>query len=94
MQYEDNEDLSDKELDMRRAIDSLNEEMEAVNAYTQRAKACSDEHLKKMLLHHSKEEKEHAAMLIEWIRRQDPEYDKELKEYVFSEEKDISDKGH
>ena len=89
MQYEDNEDLSDKELDMRRAIDSLNEEMEAVNAYIQRAKACGDEQLRKILLHHSKEEKEHAAMLIEWIRRQDPEYDKELKEYVFSE-KEIS----
>jgi len=68
--------------------------MGAVNAYTQRAKACSDGYLKKMLLHHSKEEKEHAAMLIEWIRRQDPEFSDELKEYVFSEEKDISEKGH
>ncbi len=88
-QYEDKTDLSEKELDMRRAIDSLNEEHEAVNAYTQRAKACSDEVLKKILLHHSKEEKEHAAMLIEWIRRQDPEYDHELKDYVFTE-KEIS----
>ena len=74
---------------MRRAIDSLNEEMEAVNAYTQRAKACSDDALRKVLLHHSKEEKEHAAMLVEWIRRQDPEFDHELKDYVFTE-KEIS----
>jgi uncharacterized protein len=89
MQYEDKNDLSEKELDMRRAIDSLNEEMGAVNAYIQRAKASSNESLKKILLHHSKEEKEHAAMLIEWIRRQDPEFSKELKDYVFTE-KEIS----
>ena len=92
MQYEDK--LTDNTFDMVRAIDSLNEEMEAVNAYRQRAEASSDEHLKKILLHHAKEEKEHAAMLIEWIRRQDNEFSEELKEYVFSEEKDISEKGH
>ncbi len=89
MQYEDKADLSSVELDMRRAIDSLNEEMEAVNAYKQRAKACADEKLAKILLHHAKEEKEHVAMLIEWIRRQDPEFDHELKDYVFTE-KEIS----
>jgi len=92
MQYEDK--LTNNTFDMVRAIDSLNEEMEAVNAYRQRAEASSDEHLKKILLHHAKEEKEHAAMLIEWIRRQDNEFSEELKEYVFSEEKDISNKGH
>ncbi len=94
MQYEDKKDLSDKELDMRRAIDSLNEENEAINAYTQRAKACSDPELRKILIHNSNEEKEHAAMLLEWIRRQDPVFEKELKEYLFAKEKDISKKGH
>ena len=94
MQYEDKNDLTQEELDMRRAIDSLNEEMEAVNAYTQRAKACGDEALKKILLHHSKEEKEHAAMLIEWIRRKDPEYHDELKDYLFKEEDIVSLEEH
>jgi len=94
MQYEDKKDLTKVELDLRRAIDSLNEEMEAVNAYHQRARACSDKELKKILMHNANEEKEHAAMLIEWIRRQDENFSKELKDYLFSQEEDVSAKGH
>ena len=37
------------------------------------------------LAHNRDEEKEHAAMVLEWIRRQDPTFDKELKDYLFTE---------
>ncbi|MBR9703445.1 ferritin [Candidatus Woesearchaeota archaeon] len=82
MVIEDRSKLSDKTMDMKRAIDSLREEMDAIDLYNQRADACTDAELKGVLLHNAKEEKEHAAMLIEWIRRNDPEFDHEVKDYV------------
>jgi uncharacterized protein len=94
MLQEDISKLSEKTLDIRRAIDSLREEMEAVDNYNQRADATKDENLKKILLHNSKEEKEHASMLIEWLRQNDSELSKELKDYLFSEEEDIASKEH
>ena len=90
MKYENVEKLSGKTLDMNRAIDSLKEEVEAVTAYNQRAEACEDENLKKILLHNAKEEKEHAVMLIEWISQHDKEFEKEAKEYMFSGKADIA----
>jgi hypothetical protein len=90
MKYEQDEKLSSKTLDMNRAIDSLKEEVEAVTAYNQRAEACTDENLKKILIHNANEEKEHATMLIEWIRQHDKEFAKELKEYMFAEKADIA----
>lgn len=80
--YEDRKDLSPQTLDMKRAIDSLREELEAVDWYQQRAEACADRNLKKILLHNVKEEKEHAAMLLAWIRQQDPEMEDALKMYL------------
>ena len=85
MIHEDRKDLSDKTLDLKRAIDSLKEEMEAVDWYHQRADACKDEELRKILMHNANEEKEHASMLIEWIRRNDDKMAQELKEYLFKE---------
>ncbi|MFH1770044.1 MAG: ferritin family protein [archaeon] len=82
--------LSSKTKDMRRAIDSLREELEAVDYYNQRADSCSNKELKKILLHNAKEEKEHAAMLIEWIRQNDKEFAYELKDYLFMKNKDIT----
>lgn len=87
MQYEAKESLSAETLDLRRAIESLNEEMEAVNAYYQRANACTDSELREILIHNANEEKEHAAMILEWIRRKDEVISKELKENLFSEGK-------
>ena len=60
-------ELSDEVRDMHRAIVSLMEELEAVDWYNQRAAACKDPVLKKILEHNRDEEKEHAAMLMEWI---------------------------
>lgn len=90
MLHEERNKLSNKTLDLKRAIDSLKEELEAIDWYNQRAEACTDHNLKKILVHNANEEKEHAAMLIEWIRQNDDIFGKELKEYLFSKEKDIA----
>lgn len=90
MIHEERSKISEKTLDLKRAIDSLKEELEAVDWYNQRADACTDENLKKILIHNANEEKEHAAMLIEWIRQHDDNFAKELKDYLFSEEEDIT----
>ena len=84
--HEPIEELSDDTRDMHRAIVSLMEELEAIDWYNQRVDACKDPVLKSILAHNRDEEKEHAAMVLEWIRRRDPRFDKELKDYLFSEE--------
>ena len=77
-------ELSDETRDMHRAIESLKEELEAVDWYNQRVDACKDPELKKILAHNRDEEKEHAAMTLEWIRKKDPTFDKELRDYLFT----------
>ncbi|MFP4401511.1 MAG: ferritin [Candidatus Woesearchaeota archaeon] len=91
MLHEERNKLSTKTQDMKRAIDSLKEELEAIDWYNQRADAVNDEELRKILIHNADEEKEHASMILEWIRRNDPSFAGELKEYMFSEES-IADK--
>jgi ferritin-like protein len=82
--HEPLDQLSAATRDMHRAIASLMEELEAVDWYNQRADACSDVDLKAILEHNRDEEKEHAAMVLEWIRRKDPVLDKELEDYLFT----------
>ncbi|MFB6259174.1 MAG: encapsulin-associated ferritin-like protein [Thiohalorhabdaceae bacterium] len=77
--------LSEETRDMHRAIVSLMEELEAVDWYNQRVDAAQDEELGAILAHNRDEEKEHAAMVLEWIRRRDPQMDKELRERLFTE---------
>lgn len=84
--HEDRKDLSKKTLDLHRAAISLKEELEAADWYQQRVDATEDESLKKILEHNRDEEKEHAAMLIEWLRRNDEAFAHELKDYLFTEE--------
>jgi ferritin-like protein len=84
--HESIEELSDETRDMHRAIISLMEELEAVDWYNQRVDACKDRELAAILAHNRDEEKEHAAMVLEWIRRRDPRFDKELKDYLFTTE--------
>ena len=71
--------------DQHRAIASLMEELEAVDWYNQRAKATANSELRAILEHNRDEEKEHAAMVLEWLRRRDPEMDRVLREYLFTE---------
>jgi ferritin-like protein len=81
--HESVDDLQPATLDMHRAIVSLMEELEAVDWYQQRVDACRDPELAAILAHNRDEEKEHAAMVLEWIRRNDPAFDHELKDYLF-----------
>lgn len=86
--------LSEKTKDMHRAITSLMEELEAVDWYNQRVDACSDPELAKILAHNRDEEKEHAAMVLEWIRRQDPVMDHELRDILFKDGPISGDHDH
>ena len=83
--HEDSSDLSDKTKDMHRAIVSLMEELEAIDWYNQRVDACKDAELKALLVHNRDEEKVHAAMVLEWVRRQDPVFSGYLKEFLFTD---------
>jgi len=83
--HEPIDELSDATRDMHRAIVSLMEELEAVDWYNQRVDATSDPALRAILAHNRDEEKEHAAMVLEWIRRQDQRFSAELKDYLFTD---------
>ncbi|MGD8578826.1 MAG: ferritin-like domain-containing protein [Lysobacterales bacterium] len=83
--HEPLEELSDETRDMHRAIVSLIEELEAVDWYHQRVDACKDPELAAILAHNRDEEKEHASMVLEWIRRKDPAFDHQLRDYLFTE---------
>ncbi|MEZ5321318.1 MAG: encapsulin-associated ferritin-like protein [Microthrixaceae bacterium] len=80
--HESIDDLRPETRDMHRAIVSLMEELEAVDWYQQRVDACTDPELKGLLQHNADEEKEHASMLLEWIRRHDPKFSGELDTYL------------
>jgi hypothetical protein len=83
--HEDVGDLSKETLNMHRAVVSLIEELEAIDWYNQRVDACDDPELSDILAHNRDEEKEHASMLVEWIRRHDEAFSHELKDYLFTE---------
>ena len=70
--------------DMARAIQSLMEELEAIDWYGQRMDLTHDDELRRILEHNRDEEKEHASMLLEWIRRRDGKFDEPLKTYLFT----------
>jgi ferritin-like protein len=70
---------------MHRAIVSLMEELEAIDWYQQRIDAAGDGELQGILRHNRDEEKEHAAMVLEWIRRRDPGFDEVLRTFLFTE---------
>lgn len=70
---------------MHRALASLIEELEAVDWYAQRIEATGDDELRAVLTHSLDEEREHAAMTLEWIRRRDPAFDRALREHLFVE---------
>ena len=80
--HERREDLSEATLDMHRAMASLIEELEAVDYYQQRADVAKDAQLKAILVHNRDEEKEHAVMLLEWLRRKDKKLAEEIGTYI------------
>jgi ferritin-like protein len=83
--HESAEAIGAEAIDTHRAIVSLMEELEAVDWYNQRAKATSNPELRAVLEHNRDEEKEHAAMALEWLRRTDPKFAQHLKTFLFTE---------
>jgi uncharacterized protein len=83
--HESEEALGTDVIDVHRILASLMEELEAVDWYNQRAKATGDESLRAVLEHNRDEEKEHAAMALEWLRRRDAAFDRHLRTYLFTE---------
>jgi ferritin-like protein len=83
--HESTEQLKPETMDRHRAIVSIMEELEAVDWYDQRVDAAGDEELKAILAHNRDEEKEHAAMTLEWLRRHDPVWDEQLRNYLFTD---------
>src|SRR5438270_12889833 len=82
--HEQTQDLTPQTRDMHRAITSLMEELEAIDWYQQRIDTTTDDSLRTILAHNRDEEKEHASMVLEWIRRNDPAFDINLKKYLFT----------
>jgi ferritin-like protein len=83
--HESEDRLRPETMDYHRAIVSLMEELEAVDWYNQRIDASDDPDLQAILAHNRDEEKEHAVMALEWLRRRDPELDRFLRQYLFTE---------
>ena len=82
--HEERAQLGPELLDRHRAVSNLIEELEAIDWYDQRIKAADDGQLKAILTHNRNEEKEHASMLLEWLRRRDDEFSGHLKTYLFT----------
>lgn len=83
--HESTDKLKAETIDRHRAIVSLMEELEAVDWYDQRVDAADDEELRAVLAHNRDEEKEHAAMTLEWLRRHDPQLDRQLRTHLFTD---------
>ncbi len=83
--HEPRDRLSERSIDIKRAIDSMREELEAVDWYRQRMQVATDPELRAILDHHQREEVEHFAMLLEWCRRNDADFAEQLRQYLFTE---------
>jgi uncharacterized protein len=83
--HEAAENLTPRTRDLHRAVVSLQEELEAIDWYQQRVDATGDPALREILEHNRDEEKEHAAMVLEWLRRHDDVFDRYLRRYLFTE---------
>ena len=84
--HESADDLDEGAIDRHRAIVSIGEELEAIDWYDQRAEATKNPELAEVLAHNRDEEKEHAAMTLEWLRRNDPVLDRHLRTYLFTDQ--------
>jgi uncharacterized protein len=82
--HEPEDRLAQETIDKHRALTSIQEELEAVDWYAQRVDATNDPELAAVLAHNRDEEKEHAAMALEWLRRRDSVLDRHLRTYLFT----------
>jgi len=83
--HEDYDRMSDEARNFSRAVKSVQEELEAVDWYNQRAEATTDKQLRAVLEHNRDEEIEHAIMGLEWLRRNNTVFDKHMRTYLFTE---------
>jgi uncharacterized protein len=83
--HENYDEMSEDALNFSRAVKSVQEELEAVDWYNQRAQATRDEQLRRILEHNRDEEIEHAMMGLEYLRRINPVFDKHMRTYLFTE---------
>jgi hypothetical protein len=83
--HESTDKLKAETMDRHRAIVSIMEELEAIDWYDQRIDAAADGELAAILAHNRDEEKEHATMVLEWLRRRDAKFDEVLRTYLFSD---------
>ena len=83
MEYKEEGKISERTLNLNRARQSFVEELQAIMWYDERADATSDKELREVLAHNRDDEKEHASLLLEWLRRNDKTFDKRLKEILF-----------
>ncbi len=91
--HEPEDSLSPETVDRHRAIASIQEELEAVDWYDQRVDATSNPELAGILAHNRDEEKEHAAMTLEWLRRHDPVLDGHLRTHLFTTDPVLDTEG-
>ena len=82
--HEPLEALPEEVVDRHRVITSLQEELEAVDWYDQRVSATKNPEVAAILAHNRDEEKEHASMALEWLRRNDPMWEQHLRTYLFT----------
>jgi ferritin-like protein len=83
--HENESALKPETKDRHRAIVSLMEELDAVDWYDQRVVTAGDQELRAILAHNRDEEREHAMMLLEWLRRNAPGFEEQMRTYLFSQ---------
>lgn len=83
--HEDYDQMSEEARNFSRAVKSVQEELEAVDWYNQRAQATTDTQLRRILEHNRDEEIEHAMMALEYLRRINPVFEKHMRTYLFTE---------
>jgi len=70
-----------KAKNLARARQSLIEELDAINVYEERIQGSSNSTLKKILSHNRDEEKEHAVMLIDWLKKNDSTFNRMFSDH-------------
>jgi hypothetical protein len=82
--HEPEAELSAQVRDQSRALKSLKEEVEAIDWYSQRVDAATDQDIAAIMAHNRDEEIEHACMALEWLRRNMPGWEEPLRTYLFT----------